>query len=459
MPRKKGADEYMASPDNFHPVVFYEMLQAGMVEDAEEAAKAYLVAHPKNNGAVKIIRICEEIKQEGTASDNLRIAHQLIHAQKKPTEARPILEKILSRFPENAIALYMLGQTYEVEDPPRALELFDSSLKFNPHISPVISAAGVCCKMGEWRQAAQYYEEALKIKPLDSEARNGRYKCYMKSGDLKSIIKLAQKELKDSPNDFLASTWLVRALIETRKGPEAEVAARQFLMEHNKDKIIRHELGKALLMQKKNDEAYAVFNALWEDNKEPEVLMMTGKAKMEAGKLDEAEKIFRQCLDIKPGDIKTLTNLGDLYLRRKNYEVAISVFLEVLKKEPKSWYARYFLAKAYYLGNKMKEGKKVITDLVQSTNFNPGALYLFACFYTPEDPIWQMIEAAFPTEKTIIERARRFKDNLGALQEEEANMVARNTFWDDDSVATQPVNRAAAEAVGLLPPKKRPTKF
>jgi predicted Zn finger-like uncharacterized protein len=100
-------------------------------------------------------------------------AHVLIN-QGQGKAARDILERILEKDNEDALAYYLLGRTYLLDSPPslsEAAESFEKAVALSPELTRAYwELAGVLRDQGQDEQARAMYKEVLKHSPNKSEA-------------------------------------------------------------------------------------------------------------------------------------------------------------------------------------------------------------------------------------------------------------------------------------------------
>jgi tetratricopeptide (TPR) repeat protein len=102
-----------------------------------------------------------------------------------------ILEKVLERFPQNAIAWFVLGICFEsINEPQRALELFTKSVSIKPNNAECWYNKGVTeAWLGRFDEAKASYERAIRIDPNVSGAWTNLGNVLMAKGDHDGAIK------------------------------------------------------------------------------------------------------------------------------------------------------------------------------------------------------------------------------------------------------------------------------
>jgi len=86
-------------------------------------------------------------------------------------------------------------------------------------------------------------------------------------------------------------------------------------------------------------EAYVNLGSLWDDRAD----MMATRPEREA-RIATAKQMYEHALALRPHDEKARCNLGSLYKRQNNFELAMREYLTVLDQNPKSSLAHYNLA-------------------------------------------------------------------------------------------------------------------
>lgn len=152
-------------------------------------------------------------------------------------------------------------------------------------------------------------------------------------GNLRQAIEYCESAEAQYPQ-YRADLLRLRAELHYSLGqPEEAQALYQMIMETRAVPWARLGLAKALLMQKKFDEAEDLLHGLVDEN----VLFMDAydwlaRAKEEAGDAEEAFEVIQRAVYVSPHHTRRLRRLGMAAQRTGNLEVAERAFTEVVRK-------------------------------------------------------------------------------------------------------------------------------
>jgi len=150
---------------------------------------------------------------------------------------------------------------------------------------------------------------------------------------------------------------------------------------------------------------------------DPAKVFARGQMALQNGKLDEAEKAFREVLEVDPQSGAAYTNLGVVYMRRKQWSKAVSTLQKAERLMPGTAGVRLNIGLAYYRQN---EFLKAIPPLESAVREQPDAVqarYLLGlCYFftdrwkdaaTTLEPLWPQESAHFPYLYVLSNAAHR----------------------------------------------------
>ena len=142
----------------------------------------------------------------------------------------------------------------------------------------------------------------------------------------------------------------------------------------------------------------------------PKIIFESGERALRAGNLEQAERAFRRVLEIDPKDAGAYSNLGVIYMRRKqwpqaltmfkkadrvapdvpgiqlniglayyrqnDYRSALAPFESVLRKTPSAAQPRYLLGLCYFLTERWQDAATTLEPLWPDQNHNLSYLYV-----------------------------------------------------------------------------------
>ncbi len=229
-----------------------------------------------------------------------------------------------------------------------ALRLLDQAAKVHQTSAELLNEYGlIYLDAEEMRQAADYFDRALKIKPENEEAIAGRAAVDLMNRESKKAENKLRQYLSQHPQSSRARAMLAKAHFDNNRIEEAEVEAKRALALDANDKDALHILVLVKVIQKEPNEArklaertleIAPYNAnmrrllaqfvdgragysQWISEAARRAYEQ-GRALKQAGKFEEAEAWFEKALRLEPRYYRALLALGDIWLRAQDYERA-----------------------------------------------------------------------------------------------------------------------------------------
>ncbi len=144
---------------------------------------------------------------------------------------------------------------------------------------------------------------------------------FLKSGNYKKALNIAQKYMNDNPNDFMLKYYIAQAY----EGLRNYTAAVGF---YEKASIAASLTGHQEIKTSINIKAASLYQKL--------------------GRPKEALGYYVLVLEKNPKNIKALYEISDLLYQMKNYKKAKDYLENLLKVKPENFRARFLLGKAYY---------------------------------------------------------------------------------------------------------------
>lgn len=181
---------------------------------------------------------------------------------------------------------------------------------------------------------------------------------------------------KANPNDVEATIDLARLAYVADRFQEAEGWAKRALRTDTKNQEARKILAMVALQRGQLDLSEVFLNSLGGfQSKDSAVLNLVGQLRLARGNNLEAADAFKRSLEINPSDVATRMNLGVLYLKHRQYNLAGVQFERVLVIMPKHDDAKIHLAMVDAYRGKYEAA---IASLKDSLSRNPTSeLILF----------------------------------------------------------------------------------
>lgn len=176
-------------------------------------------------------------------------------------------------------------------------------------------------------------------------------------------MQIYHRVISEYPDFVDAYAELAFIYIKLGKGNSAEKLLRKAYEINPDNEEVLFMLGNICLKSERYDEAIKFYTPLsYLDH--PVVHYNLGLAYYYKGEYLEAEAEFKKVLKIDPGFPKVFETLGEILIKRGNYEEAIDYLQRGVKKEAYNYILYYLLAISYWnLGN-LNEAKRAIETAI-----------------------------------------------------------------------------------------------
>ncbi|MGZ8189857.1 MAG: tetratricopeptide repeat protein [Methylococcaceae bacterium] len=220
--------------------------------------------------------------------------------------AKAILEKALTRVPENIDLLEKLAKVEIAQKNWDAAKSVTQKISTTPHplandlakylLGQILQGQGDCAK------AVGFYKEILIKFPENSDALGNMARCYE--------LMAKRNEMIVFLNDMLAKN--------SRNIPAAIL------------------LGDLYVLDKKLDKASAVIKSQIKDNgKIAQLYTSLASIKLAQNDINGAIEVYQEGLKLNPDNIKLSLALASLYERQNKYDSAVALYEELLDKNPR----------------------------------------------------------------------------------------------------------------------------
>jgi protein O-GlcNAc transferase len=271
-----------------------------------------------------------------TIAQTMQLAMQN-HQAGRLAEAEKFCRQALSRQPENADALHLLGViATQVGQLDAGVELIRRAIAINPAMPHYhINLGNTLREKGLLDEAIAGYRQALRLKPDFAVAHNNLGNALSDKGLPDEAITACREALRLRPDYADAHNNLGVALRDNGQLDEAIAAYREALRLSPDYAEIHNNLGNALQDRGLLDEAIAAYRQtlrLKPDNAEAHSNL--GSALAGKGLVDEAIAAYRQALRLKPGLSMAHNNLGNALCKQGLLDEAIAACREAIRLKP-----------------------------------------------------------------------------------------------------------------------------
>lgn len=132
---------------------------------------------------------------------------------------------------------------------------------------------------------------------------------------------------------------------------------------------------------------------------DPKALFAYGEQALRAGELDRAEQAFLKVLEVQPNVAGAYSNLGVIYMRRKEWSRALTMLKKAERLAPNVPGIQLNIGLAYYRQNEFREAIPAFESVVKKTPEQVQPRYLLGLSYflvsdwknaaTSLEPLWQ----------------------------------------------------------------------
>ncbi|MGF1540436.1 MAG: tetratricopeptide repeat protein [Pleurocapsa sp.] len=253
-------------------------------------------------------------------------------------------------------ALQKMGQTAE------AIKCYVKAVEIKPNLANVYAGIGdLYAKQQQWKLAIEFYQKAIIIKPISQVYRNLAY-VLTEIGELKEAqINIERAVQLESGDSVSQQPPVLNPAIKTRepsstKNTKIETYRQiaQQLEQQNRwqEATLYYRQALKLSMSQENKQLPpAQTLPLLQSNVERNL----SKIKSTEDRLDRAIKRYQQQTLDQPNSVKTFTDLGNLYTKKRLWQEAINCYRQAIAVNPKYAPAHLNLARVFAKLGKQSE--------------------------------------------------------------------------------------------------------
>lgn len=237
---------------------------------------------------------------------NLGIAHQ---ASGHHEEARLCLRRAVALAPRSPMPLQSLAMAHLFAgDFDEARAAADALLTLDPEASLAPGLLGlIALVQGEWRHAAEHFQEALSRGSTDPTVWRGLSICRLRGGDTAQALALAEKARIAAPLDVDTLEHLARCQAEAGLWSEAEatcLGVLAFAPDHLGLRVLHARIRMALGEQEKAIADLTRFTRAHSGS--VEALVALAAAARQTGQFAQARPLLREALKREPDHARAL---------------------------------------------------------------------------------------------------------------------------------------------------------
>lgn len=388
--------QLIAKKKDFGPI-YDQLYRNAMIQKREVVGEELLKEKVRNNPS--------------TPGAALQLAEHYIRF-KKPGDAQTVLQTILDAKPPVANAHVMVGDFHvRTEDLDRALTVYEQGVTAVPAQADVLKVRiasvrvvqnrrdealklldGILAKSPNDHDASMLkanllleggkkedlekvialYDSILKNKPNDAAAKLNLGRAHLVKGDLASSRKYLQDAAQESPAADMPKMLLATVNILDKKASEAVSSLDEVIGRSPKDARARFLKFAALMEMKRYDDARPVLDDLVKDfPRSRDLRVQQGLLAVASKRFKEAESMFNR-LATESYDAKAVAGLAETYVAQQQYDRAMKILSDEVRKEPKADALRLMMAKTAMQAGKYEEAIAAYQQLAASRPKNPS---------------------------------------------------------------------------------------
>jgi tetratricopeptide (TPR) repeat protein len=278
---------------------------------------------------------------------------------------------------------YLAGSRGKADVIAEAERLAKEVLAKNPdHIEGHILMGSVLFAQKQTEKAFAELNRAIELDPKRVESYLSLGRFYLVTRDTTKAEELYRKAISVNPDSPLAHSEYGRFLAQNNRPAEAEAELRKAVEVAPTDRPARFLLAGYYLVTKQLDKAEENYKALAElDKEKPEGPVALADFYSATNRLDEAIKIYQDVLAKSPDYMAGRYRLSEILLMRGDTQGASAQIEEALKKDAKDRQALLLRARLKSHGGQTEGLKAAIEDLNEVLKQDPNsrpALYFIA---------------------------------------------------------------------------------
>jgi tetratricopeptide (TPR) repeat protein len=225
----------------------------------------------------------------------------------------------------------------------------DAVLKDHPaDLRALILKGAILDSQQRYKDAASYYERALKIAPNSAQVLNNAANHYLASGDRDRARRFYLRTIAIDPHHLNANLQLAQMSVENKQGGEAVAYLSRLPDSSNTDLATLLLRARALALAGQCSDAVQLLGKIeGQATAGPSLYFSKGMTFAQCKLYEQAESAFSRVLDTEPTNFDVLYNLGLASLEAGHIERAINALEAALRQRSEDPDCLYALAQAY----------------------------------------------------------------------------------------------------------------
>ena len=331
-----------------------------LLNDPKSAPKVRLQAGDFYAGIGQWDQAFQQFEQGARENPKEKLVYQkritdALLALRKNTEAAQTVELILKEQPSDGdarrIRATLLLKTGGPENVAKAMAELQALVKDKPNDARLRSILGRGdLAQGNPDAARGEFQEVVRLRNDDLPSRLALTVISLNQRKPAEALKYADEILSRDPENGAAKLLRVTAMIGAGYYGAARAELTRLVRQNPQSQDVQFQLGMLAIAEKKFNEAEGIFRKLYQPgqgNPMPaEALVETYSAQ---NQFDTALQLLKEDLKKSPDSLAIRRLLAITALRARKYDLAIAEYRRLLEKNPKSGELRLQLGEAYHL--------------------------------------------------------------------------------------------------------------
>jgi tetratricopeptide (TPR) repeat protein len=219
----------------------------------------------------------------------------------------------------------------------------------------MVSAFGTFERNKVWKDEVTFYRDCVQKSPTKARARDGLGSALLKRGQVEEAIAQYNESLRLAPDFASAHNNLGIALIRSENFSQAIYHFQEALRLVPGYADAFYNLNKLEENLRIDGEITKTKSKLTRNPEDPANHYALGNLYMRRDKLNEAKAHYQKSLELDSEYHSALNKLASIYALTGNYDKAISLFQEVITRQPDNPDAFFYIACVYAKQNKKTE--------------------------------------------------------------------------------------------------------
>jgi len=418
-------EEIFKQNPNLNEIRFdYANLLADMGNTSEAIAQynKYLTTYPndaaayKNLGAVykktgnldlAITNLEKAIAKNTSDLSIKKDLAQCYHLKKDYKNAIKYYDEILTVSPNDYTVKYNKAIAYHaMNDYDRAIELYEELIKTkqnkdvkNNLNSALLTKGKTALDAGNYTEAVNYFNKALKYGATDGYVYYGLAKCYRANKDSEKACNYYEKAISAAPQNSKYSSEYANYIAELNSAGSGLAPSDLSQIQGEFTSISIPNDGTSLDS---------------EDLQKHQKFIESGNASFESKNYDAAIESYKEALKIQPSDNITLLKVGDAYKQKNDNHNAISFYKKSVFVNPGFAQGWFNLGLAYAASENYPGAKQ---SFYRAINIDPKYSYAYYA-----------LAVAYEKEGDKTEAIKNYKMFLNYSSDEEANAQVKEAI-------------------------------